>query len=107
MCKFLGKNLSDTQIASIIKWTSFENMKENPTVNYEWYKDLGLFKKDGYFFRNGKIGDWLNHYSKSDSLALDAALEKNLQFKQKFNYGVSDQDLAKIYSTDLNKQQPN
>jgi hypothetical protein len=98
LAKFLNKELSDAQVKSIIEWCSFDNMKKNPTVNYEWYKEIGLFKKDGAFFRKGKIGDWLNGLSKEQSIELDRVLEKNLKYERKFDYGISDEDLKKIYS---------
>ena len=44
---------------------------------YEWYKEFGLFKKDGHFFRKGEIGDWLNYYTKDMSVILDTFIEKN------------------------------
>jgi hypothetical protein len=78
-------------------------MRANPTVNYEWYKEIGLFRKNGAFFRKGEVGDWLNCLTKKQSLALDEALEKNLKYERKFNYGISDEDLQKIYSLNQEK----
>jgi hypothetical protein len=96
--KFLGKDLDDKQVESIIKWCSFDNMKKNPSVNYDWYKEIGLFRKDGNFFRKGKIGDWLNHFDFSISKQFDEIVDKKLSYKQKkFNYGLSNEDLNKIY----------
>ncbi len=96
--KFLGKDLDDKQVDLIIKWSSFDNMKKNPSVNYEWYKEIGLFRKDGHFFRKGKIGDWLNHFDFSTSKQFDEIVEKNLTYKdKKLNYGLSSEDLNKIY----------
>jgi hypothetical protein len=103
LCEFLNKPLTESQLNAIVEWCSFENMKRNPSVNYDWYKTLGLFRKEGDFFRKGVIGDWLNYYSRDDSVKLDSVLEKNLNYKTKFNYGISDKDLSKIYSVE---QQP-
>ncbi|CAF0738590.1 unnamed protein product [Brachionus calyciflorus] len=98
LSEYLGKSLSDEKIKSIIEWCSFDNMKNNPSVNYEWYKELGLYKKSGNFFRKGKIGDWLNHFAMEDSKQIDEIVEKNLKTDIKFNYGISDEDLHKIYA---------
>ena len=103
LSEYLGKKLSDEQIKSIIDWCSFDNMKKNPAVNYEWYKELGLYKKSGHFFRKGKIGDWLNHFAMDDSQKVDDIVENKLQTKLKFNYGISDEDVKKIYASN-NKQ---
>lgn len=99
LSEFLGVKLSDAEVKSLIDWCSFENMEKNPSVNYEWYKTMGIFKKDGKFFRKGKIGDWLNYYSRKDSLALDDKVREKLAYKHPFNYGISDEDLKKIYSS--------
>lgn len=98
MAKFLGKELSESQVESIVKWCSFDSMKQNKSINYEWYKEIGLFRKDGHFFRKGEIGDWLNYFSKEDSLRLDSKLGDSLGYQRKFNFGISDEDLNKIYS---------
>ncbi|RNA01338.1 estrogen sulfotransferase-like [Brachionus plicatilis] len=98
LSKYLGKDLSDDQIKSIIDWCSFDKMKNNPAVNYEWYKELGLYKKNGHFFRKGKIGDWLNHFAVDDSQQIDLIVENKLKTKLNFNYGICDEDLEKIYS---------
>lgn len=98
LCEFLEVKLTQSQLKSVIEWCSFNNMKQNPSVNYEWYKTMGLFKKEGKFFRKGQVGDWLNHYSKSESIALDDQIKKNLSHKIKFNYGISEDDLKKIHS---------
>ena len=73
-------------------------MKNNPSVNYEWNKALGLFKKDGEFFRKGKIGDWLNHFSPKQSSRFDQVINENLSYNSKLDYGINNEDLQKIYS---------
>ena len=97
LCKYLGKDLSDEKIKSIIEWCSFDNMKNNKSVNYDWWKDMGISKKDSQFFRKGEIGDWLNHFSRTQSIQFDETIKTNLKSKHKFNYGLSDEDLKKIY----------
>ena len=66
-------------------------------VNYEWNKVMGLYRKDGDFFRKGKIGDWLHHFSTTQSKDYDLILEKNLKYRTELDYGISSSDLNKIY----------
>lgn len=66
-------------------------MKQNPMTNYENYKEMGLFSQEGSFMRKGKIGDWKSHFTQAESDRLDLLLDKNLQFRQDFNYGSDDQ----------------
>lgn len=91
----MNKDLSDEKINSIIKWCSFDSMKENKSVNYEWYKETGFAKKEGHFFRKGKIGDWRNYFSSDESTKFDEIINKNLKSKLKFNYGLSEEDINK------------
>jgi hypothetical protein len=98
LCQFLGKELDDKKLESIEEWCSFDAMKSNPMVNYEWNKVMGLYRKDGDFFRKGKVGDWLNHFSTTQSREYDAVVEANLKYKAALDYGISSEDLAKIYT---------
>ncbi len=97
LCSFLDKKYNDSQLDAIIDWCSFKNMKENKSVNYEWNKALGIFSPEGEFFRKGQVGDWLNHFSPKESMAMDQLVANQLNYKHKFDYGISDEDLAKIY----------
>jgi hypothetical protein len=98
LCQFLDKKIDDSQLDSIISWCSFKNMKQNKSVNYEWNKMLGIFSKEGEFFRKGEIGDWLNYFSLQSSKQIDQLVDTELKYERKFNYGISDDDLNKIYS---------
>ena len=106
LSKFLGKDLDDKKLQSIQSHCSFDNMKNNPMCNYEWNKEMGLFRKDGHFFRKGKIGDWLEHFSPSQSKQLDAVVEANLKYKGELEYGISNEDVEKIYSAAANNIKP-
>lgn len=35
------------------KWCSFDSMKNNPKVNYDWFKEWGFAKKSFSFLRKG------------------------------------------------------
>ncbi len=98
LCRFLGKELDEKKLESIEKWCSFDEMKKNPMVNYEWNKMLGLYRKDGQFFRKGKVGDWLHHFSTIQSREYDVVMAENLKYKADLDYGISIEDLTKIYT---------
>ena len=98
MCTFLGKSLNDSQLDAIVEHTSFNNMKQNSSVNYEWNKVLGIFSKEGEFLRKGQIGDWLNHFSPKESKEIDEFVTKNLKYQREFDFGISHEDMQKIYA---------
>jgi hypothetical protein len=104
LCKFLGKELDDENIDKLIDWCSFTNMKNNKSVNYEWYKDYGLFKKDGEFYRQGKIGDWLNYFNPNTSIIFDKIIKAKLgSLESSFNYGISRDNIKQIHEEYLKK----
>ena len=90
--------MSEEQIEKLNDWCSFEKMKNNPKTNYNWYKEYGLFIKEGSFFRKGKSGDWLNYFTGKTSKIFDEVIEKNLNTKLELDYGISKEDLQKIYT---------
>ncbi|XP_030749806.1 sulfotransferase family cytosolic 1B member 1-like [Sitophilus oryzae] len=60
---FLGKNLSQEQIYTLADHLSFDNMKNNTAVNYDWLVKLSSkYKadKNSSFMRTGKVGDYKN-----------------------------------------------
>ncbi|KAL1491374.1 hypothetical protein ABEB36_011981 [Hypothenemus hampei] len=62
VAEFLDKNISDEHLATLADHLSFENMKNNPAVNYDWLvKMSNMAKRDGGmapFMRQGKVGGY-------------------------------------------------
>lgn len=65
VAKFLDKDYSEEQVATLAKHLSFDSMKNNPAVNYESVietnKKYGLTDAKGNFMRSGKVGDSKTH----------------------------------------------
>ncbi|XP_043204618.1 sulfotransferase 1A1-like [Amphibalanus amphitrite] len=62
--KFLGKDFTDEQVDKLAEHLHFDNFKNNPWVNAEHLKPLGLMHTDrGNFIRKGKTGDWKNYFT--------------------------------------------
>ncbi|KAF0307341.1 Sulfotransferase 1A4 [Amphibalanus amphitrite] len=64
VAKFLGKDFTDEQVDMLAEHLHFDNFKNNPWVNAEHLKPLGLMYTDrGNFIRKGKTGDWKNYFT--------------------------------------------
>ncbi|XP_077626980.1 amine sulfotransferase-like [Crocuta crocuta] len=91
VCKFLGKELSDEDMDSVVTQAMFENMKSDPRANYDIIiKSYGVPK--GHFLRKGAIGDWKNHMT----------VEQNERFDKIFQREMKDVPLKFIW--DMNEE---
>lgn len=56
---FLGRTLTDDDVAKICDYCSVENMKNNPMCNMSYWREYTkVFDDDGGFINQGKAGAW-------------------------------------------------
>ena len=72
--KFLGKELTETQISRIAKLVSFDEMKRNPQLSSSIQQTM-LDTSKGSFMRKGKVRDWKNYFTQKQSEEFDAVLQ--------------------------------
>ncbi|XP_071445159.1 luciferin sulfotransferase-like [Hetaerina americana] len=80
---FMGKKqLNDEDMKTLCHHLSFESMKSNGSVNYEFAVDktqnLGLSEGDQHFMRKGKVNSWKEEISPEVAERFDAWIENNL-----------------------------
>ncbi|CAL1537993.1 unnamed protein product [Lymnaea stagnalis] len=75
---FLNKPITEAQVNDIVKYCSFETMRNNKAVNYDWLKDVGAAKEGEHFMRKGQVGDWKNHLNKDIVDKLDQVVATHL-----------------------------
>jgi hypothetical protein len=103
IAKYLGKEkeLTEEELDKLEKWCSFNSMKNNSKVNYNWFKEWGFVDKSFSFLRKGEIGDWLNHFDVQQSKEYDQMVSDHLSPKiPPLNYGISPEDQQRIYDLD-------
>ncbi|XP_040181591.1 sulfotransferase 2B1-like [Rana temporaria] len=79
LCKFLGKQLDDSQIDSVVKHSSFSSMKENKMSNWTHAASDMLDHSKGTFLRKGVSGDWKNHFTVAQSEYFDKIYEEKMK----------------------------
>ncbi|CAH4037214.1 sulfotransferase 1C4-like [Pieris brassicae] len=79
VCDFFGKKYSDDQIAKLCDHLTFDNFKNNPSVNFDLMKKIGLMHTDKEFVRKGKTGGWREYFDEEMTAEADKWIEENLR----------------------------
>ncbi|XP_049609666.1 cytosolic sulfotransferase 3 [Syngnathus scovelli] len=74
LCTFLGLSVSAEEKESIMTAVQFENMRDNKLTNFTNAPLMNL--KVSPFMRKGKVGDWKNHFTVSQSERCDEHYKK-------------------------------
>ncbi|XP_077117700.1 sulfotransferase 2B1-like [Ranitomeya variabilis] len=90
ICKFLGKDLDDEAVDSVVKNASFKNMKQNNMTNYSLapldYMDL----EKSPFMRKGIVGDWKNNFTVAQNEYFDKIYKAEMKdFSVKFPWDTN------------------
>uniref|UniRef100_A0A8D8Q3C8 Sulfotransferase 1C4 n=1 Tax=Cacopsylla melanoneura TaxID=428564 RepID=A0A8D8Q3C8_9HEMI len=79
VAEFLDTSLSKDQINEIIDYLDIKNFRNNPAVNFDNLKTVGICRPDGGFIREGKSGGWRGKFSEELAARADKWIQDNLQ----------------------------
>ncbi|XP_006038618.2 sulfotransferase family cytosolic 2B member 1-like isoform X1 [Alligator sinensis] len=79
ICHFLGKELSEQHISSVVENASFQTMRGNKMSNVSQLPDEYMDHSKGQLLRKGVCGDWKNLLSEEQSRRVDAAYQEWMQ----------------------------
>ncbi|XP_025062822.1 amine sulfotransferase-like [Alligator sinensis] len=78
ICDFLGKELSEDDLDTVVKKATFENMKKDPRANYETRPGVRLEEKK-CFLRKGTVGDWKNTMTVAQNERFEEVLKEKMK----------------------------
>ncbi|XP_010292908.1 PREDICTED: sulfotransferase family cytosolic 2B member 1, partial [Phaethon lepturus] len=67
LCQFLGQDLDDEAVSSVVQNASFTAMQENPMCSSILLPADITDQTKGQFLRKGICGDWENHFTVAQS----------------------------------------
>ncbi|KAL1764320.1 sulfotransferase family 2A member 1 family member [Sigmodon hispidus] len=77
ICDFLGKKLEPDELDKVLKYSSFQVMKENNMSNFSLIpKDIITNGLD--LMRKGTSGDWKNHFTVAEAEAFDKVFQEKM-----------------------------
>uniref|UniRef100_A0A8C5PRI4 Sulfotransferase n=1 Tax=Leptobrachium leishanense TaxID=445787 RepID=A0A8C5PRI4_9ANUR len=79
ICKFLGQELDDEAIDSVVKNSSFKVMKENKMSNWTTVPSEIFDHAKGSFLRKGVSGDWKNQFTVAQNEYFDAVYQEKIK----------------------------
>ncbi|XP_073427289.1 sulfotransferase 2B1-like [Dendrobates tinctorius] len=90
ICKFIGKELDDEAVDSVVKNASFKNMKQNNMANYSTWPSVYMDQEKSPFLRKGVVGDWKNHFTVAQNEYFDKIYKAEIEdFSVKFPWDTN------------------
>ncbi|XP_073512380.1 sulfotransferase 2B1-like isoform X2 [Phyllobates terribilis] len=79
ICKFLGKELDDEAVDSVVENASFKKMKQNNMANFALLPPGYMNQEKSPFMRKGIVGDWKNHFTVAQNEYFDKIYKAEMQ----------------------------
>ncbi|XP_052569155.1 sulfotransferase 2A1-like [Peromyscus californicus insignis] len=77
ICDFLGKKLEPDELDMVLKYSSFQVMKENKMSNFSLIPE-NMVTHNLVLLRKGMPGDWKNHFTVAQAEAFDKVFQEKM-----------------------------
>nr|XP_048287686.1 bile salt sulfotransferase 2-like [Myodes glareolus] len=77
ICDFLGKKLEKDELDLVLKYSSFQAMKENKMSNFSLIPEDAVTNGLN-LMRKGTTGDWKNHFTVAQAEAFDKVFQEKM-----------------------------
>ncbi|XP_041509899.1 sulfotransferase 2A1-like [Microtus oregoni] len=77
ICDFLGKKLEKDELDLVLKYSSFQVMKENKMSNFSIVRE-DVITNGLKLMRKGTTGDWKNHFTVAQAEAFDKVFQEKM-----------------------------
>ena len=72
--RFLRLTHEDSTLQQLVEWCSFNNMKKQPSTNYQHFTHKYRLDISPYM-RRGQVGDWKNYFNEEENNYIDNLYE--------------------------------
>ncbi|KAM7058675.1 sulfotransferase 2B1 [Molossus nigricans] len=94
VCQFLGRQLGEEALGSVVANSSFDAMKANTMSNFTLLPPSLLDQRRGAFLRKGVCGDWKNHFTVAQSEAFDRVYREQMRGMPTFPWDEDPEDAS-------------
>ena len=77
IAEFMCHGLNQETLEEVVKQSTFESMKANPSANYSWRNDYRPHETQ--FMRKGEVGDWRNHFTAEQTAEFDTLYAEKMK----------------------------
>ncbi|CAO2626954.1 Sulfotransferase 2A1 [Lemmus lemmus] len=77
ICDFLGKKLEKDELDLVLKYSSFQVMKENKMSNFSLVSE-DMVTNGLHIMRKGTTGDWKNHFTVAQAEVFDKVFQEKM-----------------------------
>ncbi|XP_059108665.1 probable alcohol sulfotransferase [Peromyscus eremicus] len=77
ICDFLGKKLEPDELDLVLKYSSFQAMKENKMSNFSLISE-DIITNGLVLMRKGVAGDWKNHFTVTEAETFDKVFQEKM-----------------------------